>query len=48
MFAPEAPVALRFVLGVVLAGSAGMAGAQAPASGAEGSQGLEQVVIVAP
>jgi iron complex outermembrane receptor protein len=50
MVAPEAQVALRLVLGVVLAGSAGIvsAQAQAPVSGAEGSQTLEQVVIVAP
>ena len=48
MVAPEAQVSLRLVLGVVLAGSAGIVGAQAPVSGAEGSQTLEQVVIVAP
>ncbi len=41
-------VALRLVLGVLLAGSAGVAGAQAPANGADDSQPLEQIVIVAP
>ena len=41
-------MALRLVLGVLLAGNAGVAGAQAPASEADDPQALEQVVIVAP
>ena len=39
---------LRLVLGALLAGNAGVVGAQAPASGTDDSQDLEQVVIVAP
>ena len=40
--------AFRVGLGVLLAGSAGIAGAQAPASEAENPPPLEQIVIVAP
>ena len=43
----ERRVALRLAFGVLLAGNAGSVGAQAPASGAEDPQALEQVVIVA-
>ena len=48
MVAPEAQIALRLVLGVLLAGSAGIVGAQSPANGTEDPRALEQIVIVAP
>ena len=38
----------RIAAGVLLAGSAGIVGAQAPASGTEDPRALEQIVIVAP
>jgi iron complex outermembrane recepter protein len=41
-------MARRLALGVLLAGSAVLAGAQAPASGADDPKTLEQIVIVAP
>ena len=41
-------MSLRLVVGVLLAGNAGVVCAQAPASGTDDPQALEQVVIVAP
>ena len=41
------PPSLRLVVGVLLAGNAGGAGAQTPASEAEDPRSLEQVIVTA-